>query len=947
MMTLTLVIHLQHLEIYMDKQGSKTKRKSWKGNMERAKRKGVMQDAKRRKRLQTVHANSSAVKQMTDEKMQGTSASARTLMSGNDSDVDDSDLLGNGCSILLKASPPLPLTESPKPECPTPESPTRPTSVQQQFLQEMRADRGAALEAYEQFMAIADRQAKTIEDLGATLAAGQDKVAGGMEKITVVLERMAAAQERHNLFLESLLQRVTCQFGHAQSGLDVASGTEMSPENHRDESITEQIKDGETVAEDITAENTVVTDEAPFSYHPVLEMDSEELPASNVPVYTVISSPSRISPVIKQCTKEQPVGSSTNETNSAPSIKGKTEEKKIVLRLRRLIPWLPNTTHTNDRSHMRSLDGSISTGHCIDEPAVENVMFTAQAIGCKDRLGRQPIDSTYDEDMCAAQLVGSCNAEIIPVAKPNDLLNKSSHADSLGYIKLNRLVNEKSVVCPNVKMPFAIQLKREITFLNKQSTKVPNTLGTIPSLSPLAQDVYGSTSGTCPSVSPLAQDVYGGTSVICPAVSPLPQNVYGSISETCPSVSSLAQDVCGGISETCPSVSPLAQDVCGGISEICTSVSPLAQDVYGGISETCPSVSPLAQHVYGGISGTCPSVFPLAQDVYDGTSVKCPSVSSPAQDIDGITSGICPSVFPFAQDVYGGTSVTCPSVSLAQDVHVGTSGTCPSVSSLAQDVYDGTSGTCPSISFAQDVHVDISGICPSVSSLTRDVYVSTSGTCLLVSPLAQDVHVEQPTTSLIGIDYTSLEDLPQAFTCPDVSAPETDREARPSHFLSPEKISEMSAKLVTGALSKQFNFSNIAMQIKSPIRSAKPSLSHSSNGTSSSSERFPPPASQLESGLPQIEMSSTPPSAQTVGWPGLKQREELCVCYSRLEDKVDSVFEEQKRLLSFLEVQQSEVNLVLKSMMATSGDSVERSCASPPLPTSSLPGTQLPCDRDQ
>ncbi|XP_063808051.1 uncharacterized protein LOC135005972 [Pseudophryne corroboree] len=801
----------------------------------------------------------------------------------------------NISSHLPRSPPESPTPENPTSQSPTPESP----KLQHELVREMRADRGAALEAYEQLMAIQDRQAKAMEDLGATMASGQERVAAGMEKMAsgqermaVALEKMTDAQERHNQFFDSMLQRVTAQLNQSQRDLVPSStdghsplgrrkqikrrrlemtssvrkkrkiekpdGTAVSgrcpPESQslnqeepktgtsgtqrlqpalRQQSTTthqptqrqapyitlaaasvgsdgemqfetdvestlveaseespEQLKDGETVAEDITAENTVVTDEAPSFYNPVLEMDSEKQPATNVPVYPIISSPSKTSPVIKQCTKEQPVGSSTNETNSAPSIKGKTEEKKIVLHLRRLIPWLPNTTHTNGRSHMRSLDGSIITEHCIDEPAVENVMLTAQAIGCKVRLATQLIDSTYDEeDMCVAQPVGSCIAEIIPVAMPNDLLNKSSHADSMGYIKLNRPVNEKSVVCPNVKMPFAVQLKREIKLLYKQSTKVPNSLGTIPSLSPLSQDVYDSTSVTCPSVSPLAQHVYGGTS------------------ETCPSVSPLAQDVYDGTSGTCPSVSPLAQDVYSGTSETCPSVSPLAQDVYDGTSGTCPSVSPLAQDVYGGISGTCPSISPHAQYEFDGTSVKCPSVSSPAQDVDGGTSGFC------------------PLVSLAQDVHVGTSGTCPLVSPFAQDVYDGTSGTCPSISFAQDVHVDISGTCPSVSSLTHDVYVST-----LVSPLAQDVHVEQPTTSLIGIDDASLEDLPQAFTCPDVRAPETDREARLSHFPSPAKISEMSAKLVTGALSKQFNFSNIAMQIKSPIRSAKPSLSHSSNG---------------------------------------------------------------------------------------------------------------------
>ncbi|XP_063808060.1 uncharacterized protein LOC135006096 isoform X2 [Pseudophryne corroboree] len=753
---------------------------------------GVMQDVKRRKQSDTVLANYSAVTQMTDdEEVPGTSASARQRVLRSDSDSDDSDLpVFDGCNIS-----------------------------QSQKTPEKRCDESITSQSSQQ-------------------------IKEGLHQSPYRCPSRSSSESSESLLSPKRFET------YVLSGLPEKDRKQIS-----ERSTDLQKEDMEE--DDKMTGNTVVTDEAP-SFDPLLEMSPEEQPATNVPVDTVISSPSRTSPVIKQCLEEQTVGCSVKETIAFRNIREKQEKIKILSRLRRrLITRPPNTTNTNGRSHMSSLDGSTSADHYLDGPAVQSIDYcdgnesTAQpiiSISGKDRPATQPIDSSYSENTYVAQLVGSFDGEDIPVIKPENFFNKSSHTEPMGYINYNSSTDEKAGVYPNVFTPFAVQLIRQLTLLNEQSTKISNTQvisERYPSASPLAQDVYGGTSGTSLSVSPLAQ--------------------YGHV----------------GISGTYASVSPVAQYGLLGTSGTCPSVSPLAQDVCGATSETYPSVSLLAKDVGGGTSGTCPSFTPLAQDVYSGTSETYPSVS------------------PLAQDVYGDTSGTGPLVtSLAQDVHVGTSRTCPSVSPLAQNIY---------------------GV--------------ASGTCLLVSPIAQDVHVEQPTTSLNGIDDTSLEDLPQAFTCPDVSAPETDKEARLSYFLSPETISDMSAKLVTGALAKKFNFSNIAMQIKSPLRSAKSALSHSKDDqvTSENSPRPGPSSEATQKYLNEVDEKQSSS--------GLKQCDNHCPCYSRLEHKVDSLLQGQVRLMALLEEQHRKVNLLIETV-TTTPDSVERSFPSPPLSTSSFPGTQ-------
>ncbi|XP_063808047.1 G patch domain-containing protein 8-like isoform X2 [Pseudophryne corroboree] len=138
----------------------------------------------------------------------------------------------NISSHLPRSPPESPTPENPTSQSPTPESPT----VQHELLREMRTDRGAALEAYEQLMAIQDRQAKAMEVLGDTMAAGQKRVAAGMERMASgqermadALEKMTDAQERHNQFLDSMLRRVTAQLNQSQPALVPSSTDGHSP----------------------------------------------------------------------------------------------------------------------------------------------------------------------------------------------------------------------------------------------------------------------------------------------------------------------------------------------------------------------------------------------------------------------------------------------------------------------------------------------------------------------------------------------------------------------------------------------------------------------------------------------------------------------------------------------------------------------------------------------
>ncbi|XP_075055194.1 uncharacterized protein LOC142141025 isoform X2 [Mixophyes fleayi] len=210
---------------------------------------------------------------------------------------------------------------------------------------------------------------------------------------------------------------------------------------------------------------------------------------------------------------------------------------------------------------------------------------------------------------------------------------------------------------------------------------------------------------------------------------------------------------------------------------------------------------------------------------------------------------------------------------------------------------------------------------------TESITQGTSQTCPSVSPLAQHLYAEQADPSLSGQDATltqasfllvketSVEEPSQYFKLqtnpvsvdslipPDVRAPETEKEAPLPNIPRPQ---EMAARL--GALSNQFI--HFVPQIQSTINSSRKTIQHS-RYDQATSEQSPRPG--LSSEQTEKQFNEVDEKQRSSGQPHLKPCDGHCLCYSRLEEKFDSLLKGQERLLSLLEAQQRTISFVLGS----------------------------------